>query len=378
MSLVRNAQPGLLQASWQQRREMKTARTLIAGLLLPGLGFVVVDRLRLGIAAAALFFASILVFSLTRLVLVPSGYYAMCAIAISVSAWAVAHSTWIAYSIDAAAAPKMRWMVIAVFVSIIIVAASATVWSRAANLGYETFRLPSNSMSPTLVAGDYILVDTWRYSEVDPQFGDLVVFYSPDQPGVSYVKRVIGVPGDSLELRNNALYLNGKLIKESYVFLAGGSPQYYRNHKQATIAPDEYFVLGDNRDNSRDSRFFGPVSRENIKGRVAHRWYSSESKFPIVLDFAVGVAARLQLSTTEPGSQRYSVNHALDVRISRDFDVRYGDITVFMDVTNLYDRANTCCIEYSLGPGTGGVPVLLARERHWLPLVPSLGVVWRF
>lgn len=87
---------------------------------------------------------------------------------------------------------------------------------------------------------------------------------------------------------------------------------------------------------------------------------------------------RLQLSTTDPGSRRYSANHTLDVRISRDFEVPRGDITVFMEVTNVYDRSNPCCIEYSLGPGTGGVPTLLGRERHWLPLVPSLGVVWRF
>jgi len=75
-------------------------------------------------------------------------------------------------------------------------------------------------------------------------------------------------------------------MEESYVFLAGGSPLHYRNHKQATIAPDEYFVLGDNRDNSRDSRFFGPVPRENIKGRVAHRWYSPTRESP--LSFAIG------------------------------------------------------------------------------------------
>jgi signal peptidase I len=265
---------------------MKTARTFIAGLLLPGLGFVVADRLCLGVAAAGIFFATILLFSLSRLVLVPAGYYAMSAIAITVVAWSVIHPTWIAYSSNEAAAPKVRWAVVAVFAAIVTVAVWGTILSRATNLGYETFRLPSNSMSPTLVAGDYILVDTWHFSEVDPQFGDMVVFDTSANPGTKYAKRIIGVPGDSIELRNNILYLNAKLMEESYVLLTGDSPLRYRNHEQVTIAPDEYFVLGDNRDNSRDSRFFGPVPRENIKGRVAHLWYSPTREFP--LSFAIG------------------------------------------------------------------------------------------
>jgi len=146
---------------------MKTARTFIAGLLLPGLGFVVVDRPRLGIVAAGLFFATILMFSLSRLVLVPAGYYAMSAIAIIVAAWSAIHSAWIGYSSDEVAAPKINWLIVAVFVPIVIAIAWGTTWGRAANLGYDTFRLPSNSMSPTLVAGDYILVDTWYFFEVD-------------------------------------------------------------------------------------------------------------------------------------------------------------------------------------------------------------------
>ena len=247
---------------------------------------MVVDRLRLGVVAAGLFFAPILLFGLSRLVLVPAGYYAMSAIAITVAAWSVIHSTWISYSSDEVAAPKIKWVVVVVFVTIVTAIAWGTTWGRAANLGYDTFRIPSNSMSPTLVSGDYILVDTWHFSEVDPQLGDLVVFNTPDNPGTKYVKRIIGVPGDSIELRNNILYLNARLMEESYVLLTGDSPLRYRNYEQVIIAPDEYFVLGDNRDNSRDSRFFGPVPRGNIEGRVAHLWYSPTREFP--LSFAIG------------------------------------------------------------------------------------------
>jgi len=229
---------------------VKTARTFLAALLVPGLGFVLVDRVRLGMLAVALYFVPILVFSLTRLVLVPAGYYAMITIVLAAAGWSVICSTRIAYSSSEASMPNVKWAVAAVFTLPVLVLAWGTVGNRAANLGYETFSIPSDSMSPTLVAGDYILVDTWYFSDTDPQVDDLIVFESPGNPGTKYVKRIAAVPGDTI-----------------------GRWQ---------IGPNEFFVLGDNRDASRDSRYFGPVPRENISGRVSHLWYSSTNTFPVV------------------------------------------------------------------------------------------------
>lgn len=84
------------------------------------------------------------------------------------------------------------------------------------------------------------------------------------------------------------------------------------------------------------------------------------------------------LITTEINSSRYSVFHTLDARVSRDFDLRRGSLTAFLEVTNLYNRQNPCCTEYSIPPGPAGANELVAREKSWLPIVPSLGVVWRF
>jgi outer membrane cobalamin receptor len=85
-------------------------------------------------------------------------------------------------------------------------------------------------------------------------------------------------------------------------------------------------------------------------------------------------------STIDQGmnSSRYSVFHSLDVRVSRDFELRRGQLTAFLDVTNLYNRRNPCCTEYSLEAQANGPAQLLAAEKYWLPIVPSLGVVWRF
>jgi outer membrane receptor protein involved in Fe transport len=86
---------------------------------------------------------------------------------------------------------------------------------------------------------------------------------------------------------------------------------------------------------------------------------------------------KTELPGTETNSTRYSVFHTLDARVSREFDLRRGDLTVFVEVSNLYDRRNPCCTEYSATTSPTG-PVLVANETHWLPLLPSLGIVWRF
>jgi len=83
------------------------------------------------------------------------------------------------------------------------------------------------------------------------------------------------------------------------------------------------------------------------------------------------------LPAQELNTSQYSVFQSLDVRVSREFDVRRGDLTVFLEVSNLYDRVNTCCTEYSMTTGPDG-PLLVEEETRWLPLLPSLGIVWRF
>ena len=84
------------------------------------------------------------------------------------------------------------------------------------------------------------------------------------------------------------------------------------------------------------------------------------------------------LITSEINARRYSVFHTLDARASRDFDLRRGTLTAFLEVTNLYNRNNPCCTEYSIRPGAGGADELVAAKKYWLPIVPSLGVAWRF
>ena len=137
--------------------------------------------------------------------------------------------------------------------------------SRGSLLGYELYNIPSVAMSPTLQQGDHIVVDAWRYRDDPPSIGDLVVYRTPD--GINMVKRVVGVPGDALEMRERVLWRNGMPVDEPYVRTPepGARPL---GMAPITLNADEFFVLGDYRDNSLDSRMTGPVERDSFVGRV--------------------------------------------------------------------------------------------------------------
>jgi outer membrane receptor protein involved in Fe transport len=113
---------------------------------------------------------------------------------------------------------------------------------------------------------------------------------------------------------------------------------------------------------------------------AAGEYHSGWPKTELVGETVVdqGGMEQLQLTTTPRNSQRFSSFQTIDLRLSRVFNVRHGDLTAFMEVSNLLDRANPCCIEYSVTSEPASAPMLIANQKDWLPLVPSLGIVWRF
>jgi len=190
------------------------------------------------------------------------------------------------------------------------IAIALVIWFVLKTLLVEAFRIPSGSMENTLLIGDFLFVNKALYgAEIpvvhkrlpafrDPQRFDIVVFNSPEQPGVSVVKRVVGMPGDTLSMVGNMLYLNGRPLEEPYVvrselssdiedprmrqwqvrYLVGRDPRTYRatlkNWGPIVVPPDSFFVMGDNRDSSYDSRYWGFLGRDRIKGRPLFIYYS--------------------------------------------------------------------------------------------------------
>lgn len=166
---------------------------------------------------------------------------------------------------------------------------------------FTAYRVPTGSMQPTLKPGDFIFASRLSYLKREPQRLDVVVFQYPNQSDVSYVKRVVAIAGDKVELKKGQLFLNGK--PSEYVLDQDPSdnpnPQSFQLNfeKQGdrkirilrlssgqmesfgpvVVPPGEVFLMGDNRDASEDSRYWGSVPLENVKGRVVLIWFSLNS-----------------------------------------------------------------------------------------------------
>ncbi len=156
----------------------------------------------------------------------------------------------------------------------------------------QSFYIPSGSMLPTLQIGDRIIVNKLAYKFGNPQRGDIVVFARPPLENQNYpdlVKRIVGLPGETISSQGGQLYIDGKLLKEPWL---PPGPQDYTGALQENdphpqfdlpgpvkIPPGEYYVMGDNRTNSQDSRFFGPIPKSLIVGKaVAVVWPLSQFK----------------------------------------------------------------------------------------------------
>lgn len=137
------------------------------------------------------------------------------------------------------------------------------------NLSVRPYNVDGPSMQPGLYTGDRVVVSMLAYDIGSPQRGDVIVFHPPSDPGTSYVKRVIGIPGDHISITPNAVIVNGHTLKEPYISLVDpGAPENASVLPTITLGPNQYFVMGDNRQNSIDSRIFGYVPRANIIGKA--------------------------------------------------------------------------------------------------------------
>lgn len=172
---------------------------------------------------------------------------------------------------------------------------------------FEPFQIPSGSMIPTLQVGDFILVNKFEYglrlpvigtkivSINEPQRGDVMVFKEPDNPNINFIKRVIGIPGDEIRYLNKKLTINGQPVPEKYVAQLRDQSRAYQLFEESidgksfeirkdlgvrslraegvwVIPHGQYFMMGDNRDRSNDSRYWGTVPEKNIVGKAVYIW----------------------------------------------------------------------------------------------------------
>lgn len=145
---------------------------------------------------------------------------------------------------------------------------------------FQAFYIPSESMVPTLKVGDRVLVNKLSYRLHDPRRGDIIVFKAPKGAATAeikdLVKRVVGLPGETIEGKDGLIYIDGKPLSEPYL------PDDVKSRELPAekVPPDSYFMLGDNRQYSKDSTFFGPIKRDQLIGRVFMRiWPPSHLGF---------------------------------------------------------------------------------------------------
>jgi len=158
----------------------------------------------------------------------------------------------------------------------------------------QAYKIPSGSMIPTLLVGDYILANKLAYGIRNPienkflyqwsfpKRQEIVIFVYPKNPEIDFIKRVIGLPGDVIEIKDKKVYVNGKLLNEPYVRYS--DPNIYPkelsprdNFGPVKVPPGKIFVLGDNRDESYDSRFWGFVPISYLKGKAFIIYFSWDS-----------------------------------------------------------------------------------------------------
>jgi signal peptidase I len=172
----------------------------------------------------------------------------------------------------------------------------------------EAYKIPTSSMEDTLLVGDFLLANkfvygarlplvNWQLPAIDdPENGDVIIFIYPGDGVTKYIKRCVGLPGDTIEVKDKVLYVNGEIFPDpefsKYTDVdangnqhilprrAGGAPSR-DNFGPYIVPPDRFFMMGDNRDNSSDSRYWGPVPRQNVLGEaILVHWSWSEEEYP--------------------------------------------------------------------------------------------------
>jgi signal peptidase I len=135
---------------------------------------------------------------------------------------------------------------------------------------YQPVKVEGTSMMPTLVNEERIFINkfTYKFGLGSIERGDTVVFWYPKDTTKSYIKRVIGIPGDRIRVDNGQVYVNGQALAEDYVPKDFRDPTSWQDGQEQLVPPDKYFVLGDHRNQSSDSRMWGYVPRENIYGKA--------------------------------------------------------------------------------------------------------------
>ncbi len=239
-------------------------------LLVPGWGLLYAGRLRWAAITAALLYGGWILAGLLGLIASPPGIYALIGYLVLIKLSSAVLAAWCTRQSDSQPIPG--WRVQLPYVAILLLATLSLGYPlRSSVLGYALYKIPAGSMASTIAAGDYIIVDTRPGA---PRVGDIVA-YLDQGTGIQRISRVAGVAGDELAIVNGEVLNNGRSLGLFHSTPGQITREWSLTLAPVRVEPGHVYLLGDNRDNSNDSRFIGQVAQENITARVTGIWYST-------------------------------------------------------------------------------------------------------
>lgn len=270
-----------------KRKKRKPFIAALSSFIAPGLGQVYNGQLIKGIFFFIILLLLPLLLSLTGLHHNLSGLIAIFVISICLWLFIIGDAYFVAFKKkEIVLKPYNKGYVYLITVVFIIgITFTSSDIIRNKGLGLKPYQIPTGTMEPTLLAGDYIMVDVKYYKANELKRGDLVIFKYPKEPSKVFAKRVIALEGEKIEIKDKQVYINNRPINEPYKVHSDNQVysqnDYFRyddykrdNFEPVIIPPGHCFVMGDNRDNSSDSRYWGFLPLSNIKGRVWFIYFS--------------------------------------------------------------------------------------------------------
>ena len=245
----------------------------LISLLMPGIGYLRLKESGKFYVTIVLFYSTVIVGSVLRLYPTFSGFVIILLSLLAIHVGTAAHAAMRRHkSRPPAANGLLKWAFTSIFFALTVTSFghSRTV------MGFDRVSMAVQVMEPEIMPGEQLLVDSWAYKSDDPERGDIVIHSFSGQVGI-FLNRIIAVGGDTIEIKEGDLFINGVLKKEDYVSRKNVTKAESTCMPSMVVPINDYFVMGDNRDKSfGDSRFNGTIHANQIKGKVTCILYSSE------------------------------------------------------------------------------------------------------
>ena len=263
-------------------KKRKPILAFLLSFVTPGLGQIYNGQFRKGVSYLVGFYLVYIIFSFLLFNFYGMIFYLM--IMIGFFLFVLIDAVWGAIKLKAITLnPFNKWYIYLIIFLLSNVAVLPLLrWTVKNNIA-RAYKIPSSGMAPALLVGDRLIADVRSYKSQRPQRGDIIIFEFPKDPSKDFIKRVIGMEGEKVEVIDNKIYINDKLLDDAWGYFTKDYPAL-DTYGPVVVPKDSLFVLGDNRNNSQDSRFFGFVNIEKVKGKALYLyWAKNKSRIGMEL-----------------------------------------------------------------------------------------------